>query len=211
MVVMAKRAISTEDKNKKKELILNGALQLLEEGRFPLPSVNEICAHIKEAKGTVYLYFKSKEEIYLTALILAFEAFVASLTERLENKKITTSAAVALTIKDFTEQQPKMAYLAVITPIVLEQNVSEEFIHAFKRGLLTMTTELAKRIHTKEGMSVNQARVHFLVSYNLFIGMWQHLNPAKSIQVIIEDNDLLDLQFDFYSTYKKMLDRIWQV
>ena len=42
---MAKRAISPEDKGQKRDLILSGAMSLLEEGRFPLPSVNDIIKH----------------------------------------------------------------------------------------------------------------------------------------------------------------------
>lgn len=206
---MAKRAITDEAKNKKKELILKGAIELLEEGIFPLPSVNEIVKHIGEAKGTVYLYFSSKEEIYLTAMTTTFAVVVEKLMERLKTKKYSTPAAIAITLKEFADQNPKIVYLATITPIVLEQNASDEFVSEFKKQLLHMTNIISKIIHDKDGVSLSQARVKFLVSYNLFIGMWQHLNPPRKIQSLIEKNNLLDLQFDFGITYRKMLDRIW--
>lgn len=207
---MAKRAISPEDKNKKKQLILEGAMELLEEGRFPLPSVNDIIKHIGEAKGTVYLYFNSKEEIYLSAMISSFGLALEKLIQRLKNDKMTTAAAIAKTITEFGTQNPKAAYLATITPVVLEQNVSEEFLLNYKRQLLDMTTVLGKIIHEKEGLSVHQARLQFIISFNLFIGMWQHLYPPKKMQALIEKNNLTSLQFDFSPTFRKMLGRIWQ-
>jgi len=51
------------DKEEKKRLIVNAALQVIKEKGFTDATVEEIASVAKIGKGTVYEYFKTKEEI----------------------------------------------------------------------------------------------------------------------------------------------------
>lgn len=57
-----------ERKEKKRELILRGAERIFAKHGYKKTSVDEIASEAKVSKGAVYLYFKSKEEIFRTLL-----------------------------------------------------------------------------------------------------------------------------------------------
>ena len=64
-MVTQKRAISEKDKLKRKEKILKTAWKLYKETDGKLPAVSLIAQKTGLSKGTVYLYFKTKDEIFL--------------------------------------------------------------------------------------------------------------------------------------------------
>lgn len=207
---MAKRAISSEEKTTKREKIMSAAVDLLSVGQFPLPSVSQILEKADEAKGTAYLYFKSKEEIYLSVMSAGLTKHSAAMIESLELKNSPSTAKVlARSMTGLAKSHPKETYLAVITPLVLESNVTDEFIVQFKSDLLALTLQIAQAIHERDGTSKARAKENFLISYNLFIGMWQHSVPTRHVQKLIEENDLLGLQYNFEKKYLEILEKIW--
>jgi AcrR family transcriptional regulator len=66
---MARRAVATEDKKKRRQAILVAARDLFNAGDVTLPAASEIAAAADLAKGTVYIYFRTKEEIFLAPLL----------------------------------------------------------------------------------------------------------------------------------------------
>lgn len=62
---MSSRAMNPEDKELRREAILDAAEQLWLSQPDRLANVAEIAAAAGLAKGTVYLYFRSKEELLL--------------------------------------------------------------------------------------------------------------------------------------------------
>jgi AcrR family transcriptional regulator len=66
---MARRAVATEDKKKREQAILVAARDLFNAGDGTLPAASEIAAAADLAKGTVHIYFRTKEEIFLAFLL----------------------------------------------------------------------------------------------------------------------------------------------
>ena len=62
---LQKRARSERDKQKRREKLLKTAWQLYKRNEGQMPTVLQIAAKAGLSKGTVYLYFKTKEEIFL--------------------------------------------------------------------------------------------------------------------------------------------------
>src|SRR5512141_2673872 len=60
----------------KYQRILDAAVAVFAEKGFHVARVADIAAKASVADGTVYLYFKNKEEILMTAINTAFDAFV---------------------------------------------------------------------------------------------------------------------------------------
>ena len=58
------RAYEREDKEKRRQAIIDAAAELLDMEASGLPSVDSIAERANLAKGTIYLYFKFKEEIF---------------------------------------------------------------------------------------------------------------------------------------------------
>src|SRR5512133_1392550 len=61
----------------KYQRILDAAVAVFAEKGFHVARVADIASRAGVADGTVYLYFKNKEEILMTAINTAFDAFVA--------------------------------------------------------------------------------------------------------------------------------------
>jgi TetR/AcrR family transcriptional regulator, fatty acid metabolism regulator protein len=60
---------------KKRESILDAARAVFSRDSYAASSVDDVAAEAGVAKGTVYLYFKSKEELYLAALLRDIRVF----------------------------------------------------------------------------------------------------------------------------------------
>jgi TetR/AcrR family fatty acid metabolism transcriptional regulator len=76
--------------NDKYQRILDAAVAVFAEKGFFSSRVADIADRADVADGTVYLYFKSKEEILMTAINTAFDAFMS--LARTELKKLTDPA-----------------------------------------------------------------------------------------------------------------------
>jgi AcrR family transcriptional regulator len=65
------------EQNMRYEMILEAASQLFREKGFETTTVDEIAALAELGKGTIYSYFKSKDQIYIAILEKGLEAFQA--------------------------------------------------------------------------------------------------------------------------------------
>ena len=112
----------------KYQRILDGAVAVFAERGFHSARVSDIAARAGVADGTVYLYFRNKEEILMAAINSAFEAFMKG--ARIELEKITSPL----------EKLQRLAYLhldalgsnrnmAVVLQMELRQSV--RFLEAF--------------------------------------------------------------------------------
>ena len=64
--------------------ILDAARAVFSRDGYAASSVEEVAAEAGIAKGTVYLYFSSKEELYLAALLRDVKAFGAAARTEME-------------------------------------------------------------------------------------------------------------------------------
>ncbi|MBO1257024.1 TetR/AcrR family transcriptional regulator [Alteromonas sp. 5E99-2] len=188
------------------------AQHLLSSGDFPLPSVNQIINQAGVAKGTVYLYFSSREEIYLSLLMNYFTQFESDVLNRLS---ISNSESVSQVLADcfvhFSAQSPKGVYLACIAPLILENNLSDEFILKFKHHMHNITLNILTKIQKISLCDdLEELRIKFLLVYNLFLSSWQHCHPPENVLKVINKQGLGTLLYDFEKEFTRGLKAIWQ-
>lgn len=180
-------------------------------GAFPLPSVNQIIARAGVAKGTVYLYFTSKEEIYLSLLAQYFDGFTKgflAIIEQSEADNLIDNFSAGFI--GFADQQPKAVYLASIVPLILENNVSDDYLIGFKKSLYASSQKISLTM-AKVVQSDKQEEflVRFLQSYNLFLASWQHCNPPSHVRDLMHEHGLDGLIYDFSVEFKAQMHRTW--
>ena len=91
----------------RREEILTAAIKVFGKKGFAATCVGDVADAAKMAKGTVYLYFDSKEEIYATAIRLAVERLQALAAERTQAATgVRERLAVAIAVRmEFWHEQ----------------------------------------------------------------------------------------------------------
>lgn len=79
-------------RNKKRERILEAAAELFSHKNYHEVMVDDVAKMISVAKGTVYNYFTSKEELYFTIMRMRMENLISSLKEKIETEKNSIDA-----------------------------------------------------------------------------------------------------------------------
>ncbi|WP_164848302.1 hypothetical protein [Halobacteriovorax sp. HLS] len=112
---------------------------------------------------------------------------------------------------DLATNTPKAVYLSSIAPLILENGLSDEYILKFKSKVKDITmkivTKIAEILETKDIKKVSST---FLVSYNFFLGSWQHCNPPENVKRVLSQNDLSDLIYDFEKELSTAFRILWK-
>ena len=82
------RARDAEQKQQRKQTLLDAGWQIYLENDGQLPSVAQISARAGLAKGTFYIYFKTKEELFVELVATAMDELFSKLNAYLEQPEV---------------------------------------------------------------------------------------------------------------------------
>ena len=161
------------DKNEKKRAIALAAIPLLAEFGLVKTSVEMIAARANVAKGTVYLYFKTKEEIILEIWNYADELLYANRKKRFQNCTTATQKLVVYFDYSILEEDYSintlLKILAMNMSIIL--NLSHKgLVKNFKLERLKELDDLEKTFDELEGNSFFHVLTSFGCSSKGFAG-----------------------------------------
>jgi AcrR family transcriptional regulator len=155
-VVIKQRALLAEDKQERHNAILDAAERLLRRSPERVANVSEVADEAGLAKGTVYLYFPSKEELLLALHERHVAEFFAALGALLVRREpVTFDEILAITGTHMVEQ-PTFLPLATRCFGIMGTEVPLDAAVAFKGRMLLRH------------------------SYALILGLWQ----MSSTQVV---------------------------
>lgn len=201
---MRQRAIAEDEKLAKRQSILDAAMRLYLENSRELPSVSRIAETSGLAKGTVYLYFRTKEEIFLALLDDKFHALLQQIRALFDQPQSSTGAlidAFLTTYVEFLQTEPAFLRLAAMANSVIEQNLDANIALDFKSRLIDKLLEIgaqlelrAPQLNRGEGSSV------LLRVYGLTIGLWQMLDWPDNVKPLLDQHDKFKLlRPDFFA------------
>jgi TetR/AcrR family transcriptional regulator len=202
------RARAPEQKADRRAHLLQQAAELFKRDRS-VPTAAQLAEACGLAKGTVYLYFRSKEEIFLALLHEQFALCLDDLAERLAATPLTQSSDVAGRISAAIKARDFLLPLAVMGPTILEQNASEEALLAYKQMLAEKLTVCAEIIARLPGFNVDQALLRLHQGYALMIGCWQLANATPRMCALLQAHGLHALVPEFWSQLDDGLARLW--
>ena len=198
-MVIKKRAISEEDKLKRKAKILNTAWRLFKQKGGQLPTVSGIAGKAGMSKGTVYLYFKTKEEIFLELYLQKvaewFESGIAPLKDR--NGKLTPEE-LARVFTGYVIKNPDVLMMSSIAKSVIEENTGDEALiraNIASAGLIEASGELFAA--NVPGTTKEKGAEITLWIISLITGLWQFASHPPHISKIIKKQNLTILEPDF--------------
>jgi len=173
-MVIRQRAIHAEHKQERHDALLDAALNLLARAPDRVPSVADVADAAGLAKGTVYLYFPSKEELLLALHERNMHGFFAALTALVEGRgPVTLDAMIALTRRHLIAP-PLLLQLAARCFGMMAQGIPQaaaaEYRQRVSDRLLRAGAGLER--HFPELGPGGGARL-LRHSYALIIGLWQ--------------------------------------
>ena len=192
-----KRARDESSKQARKETILEAALSLFQGGSL-LPKVDEIALKAGLAKGTVYLYFESREEIYLHLVTMHVTAYWENLEAHLRASPSLTPEELARWILDYHDTHPHYLPMASILNHILEENAGLSETVNFKHLHAQKLSDCGKLLDaTVAGLPLGEG-VHLLLALNaLMVGLWERANPTRAVRDLLELLELNSLQINF--------------
>lgn len=109
-----------ESRGNKYEIILNAAIEAFAKYGFHQCQVSKIAKHAGVADGTIYLYFKNKEEILIKLFEEGMGEFIKLMRENLESCTTTRERLQAIIDTHFSYMEDNRS-LAIVTQFELRQ------------------------------------------------------------------------------------------
>lgn len=173
-MVIRQRAIQAEDKQERHQAILDAAERLLIGDPDRVANVAEVADEAGLAKGTVYLYFPSKEELLLALHERNIEGFFNPLIERLESSDPLTIDDMFELTRDRIVAPPLFLPLASRCFGLMAQAIPEDAAAAFHQRMMARLVRAGAglerhfpQLRPGDGLALLRH------SYAMIIGLWQ--------------------------------------
>jgi AcrR family transcriptional regulator len=188
--------------DERKYQILNAAEEVFTKKGFDLARMDDIAEETGLSKGTLYLYFKSKDELIIAILDRIFEGIFKQLAAR-KNSELSAAEAIA----QFTEEAIRdYKRMMRIIPIAYE------FLALAFRN---KTVQKALQQYFRHYMDVLVP----LIQRGIDNGEFRHVNPEEvaiaagaiyegTMLLWVYDNDLVDIEYHIRSSIKLLLEGI---
>lgn len=210
---MARRAFASEDKLARRDVILEAARSLFVGGDGSLPSAARIADAAGLAKGTVYLYFRTKEEIFAALLLAGWSAVMADVGVTLRTSADTRDEKVAAFLAAYAshlEAHPELLRLDALGYGVLEQNMEAGSLRAFKLTLIDRLTEAGALADTALDLPKGRGFRLLMRTYAMTRGLWQSTQHEIAPDLLIANPALAQLYPAFDDELREALKEYWR-
>lgn len=183
---MVQYATGLEDKKARQETILAAALSLFLEDTRRSPSVAAIARKAGLAKGTVYLYFDGKEQVFASLLVREWRAFIGQVKDHFADAPGTPQQTVASFIAGYAghiTHNPSLMRLDSMGYAVLEPNLPEDKLLAFKMELAAVLEEAGQVVDRSLSLPAGKGVELLVASFAMTRGLWQIADLPESILI----------------------------
>jgi len=210
-VSQLKRARAPEDKSQRRSAILRAAEGLLERREAAdCCSVELLARKAGLAKGTVYLYFRSREEV----LLAVHEKQSNELFDAVERALAAPDANAERVVRAglrYLRGHPQFYPLAASCRTMLDASVSTEAALAFKVGIGKRMQALGRRIEQLyAGLRPGEGAMLLMNSYALIVGLWQLADPPQSLRAVMDRPEMAIFKLDFEKQLTAAVLDLWE-
>jgi len=180
------RARQPEQKEERRQEILDAAAKLFENGEYDAVSFNGIAREAGQAKANLYRYFDSKENIFLELFYEDLVEWGEDIRVKLGSTPITIDEIVPILTKSILDHN-RLATLMGILGTVLEKNISYEVALDFKLRVTGYSLTLIEYLSAVlPELSIEQLGRFFSMVHMLIAGLWPLSHPSEVIQKVYE-------------------------
>lgn len=202
-----RRATSPTAKEARSQQILAAATELIEGWSFSDITMDRIAERAGVAKGTLYLYFRTKEALFLSLFETLVHSWYAELQALAEHGAGTVDpAAAARIIASTLAARPTLIHLHGLLHSTLSHNIDLETTIGFRRRQLgkisALASALARRI---ENLSDVRA-LRFVIQLEAIVGgMSWVANPPLAVSRALEEEDLSVFRVDIEEELREII------
>ncbi len=208
--MVQRRARQVHQKEERRQVILGAALDLFERSPFQAITTALVASKSGLAKGTIFIYFKTKEELFLVlaeeGLLKFFEALDEALSESkdpLSPNAVTSQVSIAL------QGQPHLTRLMSLLYTVLEHNVDRLTALRFREFLATRTTRTARYLEQRlPFLAPGQGLELMFQIHVLALGIGQVADPAPVVKELLQAPGLYIFDTPFGPSFERSLNAL---
>ena len=207
---MRVRARNEEDKLERRQAILDAGLELWNETSYADFTMNAVAEKAGVVKGTLYLYFETKEQLFMALVSDMMVEYFDEVDGRLqEGGRWSRSRVVQILTDAFTGRDAFTRMLTLLGNIC-EHNVSYEQLVAFKRLTLERFTRTAALLARRLPLLGADAALRAIMHLSAFAaGLAQVSFPSPLLDKVLDLPDLhvmrVDLKTEFAAAAAALL------
>ncbi len=204
------RAVAPQDKSERRAAIVRAAAALLQRDPSATFAVEEIARRAGLAKGTVYLYFGSREEV-----LLAVHAQQAQeLFDVVQRALAAADAHGRRVVQDglkYLRAHPEFYPIAGNCRGMLDTGVSTQAALEFKLAVAQRLEPLGRRIEELyPGLAAGDGVALLTNCYALIVGLWQQADPPLSLRKVMHRPEMAIFRIDFERQLSAALLDLWE-
>lgn len=187
------KIISEKEKRLKEELIMQNAIEMFEESNFSEITMNALAKKCKIAKGTLFLYFKTKETLFAKLLYKEYSQWGIHELEELKKHKTFTKESYIDFIMDQTKyllkERMRMIRLVSMKRSIINNNISPQTLAEEIEGLNKFVRVLSKTTQRKIDF-LNEDKVYnlYMARHVIIIGAYELATSPFNIEKLEEIN-----------------------
>jgi AcrR family transcriptional regulator len=165
-----------------------------DEGGYERTTMADVAAIAGVSKGTSYLYFPSKEGLFLKLLTVSLVAWAEAARSEIEASRSRSARSVARALAATLARRPRLLRLLGLLHPVLEAKADVGSIVAFRRGLLRHLQPLATLLEERLADLIRL----LLRLRALAVGLAPLAEPPETVrEAVASDPSLAVLEVDF--------------
>lgn len=204
MIVRA-RAFSAQDKEERRNEILDAAQRLFHENPEGFGSMDALAEAAGVGKGTLYLYFRSKEEVLVALHERNAGQFFQTLLERVENDPAFDLDTMITFVTERLLASPVFARVGSIVCGNLE-GMPEDAVRTFKGTLAHGHELIGPKLDRALGLADGESARLMQYSYALLLGLW-HITCSHTATADLGGEGML--LSDYKSEVRRALRLLW--
>ncbi|GGO22809.1 TetR family transcriptional regulator [Deinococcus humi] len=170
------RARSLTEKRQRRADILRAAEDLWATTPYADLSMNQVASSAHLAKGTLYLYFDTKEELFLALMEGHLETWIDRAATLLNERRPGTPSQLADVLLEAGQDARSLRRLLVLLGTVLQRRVRPELLQEFRQTINARLDSLLA-LMPLERRQAQRALTHL---YALSVG-WEHLAEQPNL------------------------------
>lgn len=207
--MVKQRAIGTEDKEVRRQAILDAAERLFVKHPERMASVSEVAESAGLGKGTVYLYFPSKEEMLLALHERHVAVFFSELMKKLAEKGPLDFDDVFPVTREHLIRTPGYLELTSRCFGLMDREIPADTAIAFKARIAATLQKAGVHLERHFDMAPGAGVTLLLHSYGLIVGLWQLLHPNQRFGKAMRRPELKLLNREYEREIENALRALW--